>query len=461
MGSISVTVGDIGCIHPDDKLRESLMKSGIETINEFTQRGGREASSGRFLMLLKDLTDTLTDSSELEIEFSDGNNTITIGDLAITKTIYSGAVEMDNGLVIVEVADKRYFSDTIPRHFARFASGRHIPVFPLHPRFVKVSGYVTTWDQGFREFWFKSSVGGWDASNVDSTNVDFPTVILTDYQPQSSTNGFINAMEVLELASHRIYKTQDGWVVYPIKHPSTTNDTLVNDSEPLLLQKRFDKAGSFSYIPHSVQVRFPMIPDYGDSSIRRQWYTRDINYTGGENTVVQTSGRQIDLPNNWWDDYYDRDDHQDDLHDLADKVAELYFNAFDNHLKYNAIYFGILPFESSPNADTIWHYLDLKDGKFKTMVKSIDVVNDHSFPLLTDNFPHTIPTLQIAVVVGDASYGAGALVEIRGSGGGNQQVIALYNWCDDPMSVIADGSEVILGYFKDDGQYRIIGKVCP
>ena len=378
---VSVSVNNIACIDPsadgNDYLKASL--KGIFPINGFRMISGKEFGYGYFLLLRKDIS-SLQNSNTVTIVC--GSKTITINDLVFVESWSSTPNTVgDNDLMIVKLADCRFLSTN---------SKRRLNVDPVPPN----EAICINNNEDFEETWTDIVTAYWEDSNSKdlplTENAEYPNVLIRDVVTAPYDSSWISLTNILDLISHRVYKSASGFSVQNLSRLDPSLPQKINDAEPRKISLQQDKTSKEPFLPSSIRVKFRQL----ENGLLPNNYIEDLefifpydNSADSSNSVFNDHVLDV-VAYNIYDRFYDDEDetYKNDLEQLSEKIANLFFGAFENHNKYNAIYFGAIDFDHSPEVDTIVWYHDLSDGAYKTKIKSIDL-KDKVWPKIREVMP--------------------------------------------------------------------------
>jgi hypothetical protein len=338
---------------------DALIKTGMN-FNGFKNVGGREPGYGNLLLLRKDY-EAITDKSNVTLLIKDSVSQVAFYNLVVTDVKQIFPTNSPNDLLIVIVSDSRFLSQKNFQH-------PDDTIFPPHESLEAGGTFVATNEDGIEDLWDLSNTRV-TYSSVGGTQ-DYPTILFRDCPVQFSTGVWNHLNDILALMSHCVYYTGNGYNIYKLSYENTDNQTLVTESKPRLVQKRGDELPLVGFLPETIKVRYQLM----DNDSIDQTYSKSETYGGTEDTI---SGLVKDL---YAYNLYDENDadaatYKTDLDTLAGELATLYFDAFPNHKKNNAIYFGLVPFDPSPDCHEIEYYHDFEKEQYFTKVKSIDLEN--------------------------------------------------------------------------------------
>jgi len=354
---VYVKVNDIYCYIPEDEdIIEAIIASGLH-INGFRNMGGRDYGFGNFLMSRAD-ADTLSDKNDITVTITDGHQTVTISNLLMESTKSLWPTDGANDAILVKLVDYRFLSQKSERRL-------DYDVFPPHPKFAPDPSAATTIEDAIQDLWFDSNIY---ATPVLQGTQDYPNIMIRDAQIPNSGSSYDLMNDVLNLLSHGLYKTEQGFSVFKNSYTSGINSSLVNSNVARRLGEQQNQASDICDLPKRNRVKFRQL----DNSIVNNHLEFTFNYAGSE-PVLPDVTKDIFVYNIYDPNHTGAVTYSAQLQSLGNQISDLFFESFPNDKKNNAVYFGVIPFEPCPDAHLIEYYHDVTDGVYKTLVKSIDV----------------------------------------------------------------------------------------
>lgn len=326
----AATLNDILCVIPGDGVAKNAF---------FFHFKADSASGGEVFLYKKDL-DSIG-RINLTLKMQTGDDVVTVKNLMITNTQLIGVHQEPNALYRVTLHCPLFFPQ-------RMNLGIGESFFPpvLFP---------DSWEAAMLQHW-----GAVFGGLIDQTDTDYPSILLSDVEFQNPVSGLEAFTSILNLASHSLYYDGEDYSIKKWSHVDTANETLADNNKSKLILRKQDETTLATKMPTTVYVKFRS----GDPSINPVQY--DIDYAGN-----------LDNGNFFKEIYVfnvaDSSFSEGDRVTLATEIANLYFDSFiQQEAELNAIYFGVVPFEHSPNCHDIRIFHDLSDNTIKTMVMSVD-----------------------------------------------------------------------------------------
>ena len=356
---------EVFCINPPVELIRALKELNIR-INGFELKAGRNPGFGYLLMQKSDLAN-LVDVEGLTLKISDGIETVEIDRLTILDTWANHPKLTEQSLILVKISDLRTMALHLPTRLST-------PLFPTHASISGGFTPVTTWAQGIEGYWNASNIR-LSYSGVNTTQVDFPTVILRDVHYDVSgldreDSDWHKLNDILDLCCHQVYKDYSGFSIKAVKNYSLVNQSLDLSIDNLAVEKRRDLTLDKVERPYSIRHQYRKISkDYSYEEYRNDPYiitnniTSSLYYTGTSRTVPVYN---IYIPSD-----VNAATYLTDLQNLSQKLSQLYYDAYDSHEILDAEYFGVHRFEPGGDAVSIEFYHD--EVGYVTKVRSIDM----------------------------------------------------------------------------------------
>jgi hypothetical protein len=383
---VRVKFNNTYCIIPDsDDVKIWLSSLGVR-VNGFRFNSGRRYGTGHVLLLKRDLTD-ITNGATNTLEIYGNEQTVTISNLVVTDTHSFSPRNTSNELVLVSFADSRWLmmnNQTIS----------NFDKFPPHPNYEDLANpFDDNWEDALDSYWADVET----SQTLDHSNAKYPIQILRDVQTENTKGAYETFNDILALASHRLYYDGSNYKIEHLGYNNTGNGTLVNDYRERLIAKPNDQADHSAVLPNTVRVKFRK----RDGDMFNQKLVVDFDYDGSLSAGDMIKDINVyNIYDETWDNDFNNGLHLVDLTQLACEIAEAYFESFDISSLYDAIYFGVVPFEHSANVDMIEYYHDYRDNKYKTAIESHDI-KDIAFPqfsreieLLLETFGDQIQEVQ-------------------------------------------------------------------
>lgn len=367
MGVAYISLGGIACVYPTEDMLAFFQKSGVRF--GFRLVGGRMPGYGHVLLLKDDLPG-LINRDDLQLKISDGNETITINNLMITEVSASNPVNSVNQLFLVKIADQRH---TAFHHETRLS----FDPFPPHEKYSQ-SGRATSWLSALQTYWNNTNINlAW--TGVDKTNAKFPGIMLRDVATQTTNSDWNMLNDVLQLASHQVYKDHGVSSTFSIKRNSyidNSNTTLFTDNEDKLVSKKFDNSIFAPYLPEELQVKYRQF----NSTFWNDPIVCPNTYTGLE-TFKAGMKKDLNVYNIYDPDHERASAYHEELTILACILSTLYYDSFTASNRRDATYFGIIPFKPNAACHSIefFHGIYNDQAGMFTQVKSLDMMN-YQFP---------------------------------------------------------------------------------
>ena len=180
--------------------------------------------------------------------------------------------------------------------------------------------------------------------------------------------------DILDLLCHTIYKVQGGFEIHANNYIDSANTTNLANFNAQLLLERAEASEEFSRLPANLKFRFRSL----DGDLWNQGMTITESYGGGD-TTISNSTKDVAVYNIFDPCHNDADTYKTSLEDLTDDIATIFFDSYGTHNLNNAIYFGVLPVNPAPDCHYFEYFHDVRDNKYKTLIKSFDVTK-HMFP---------------------------------------------------------------------------------
>ena len=348
--TIVVTLGGLTCVIPEKGLIGDLSKMGFTHVNGFCLKPGYDYGSGLVLLTREDVN-SIVDTRDLTLEIIefeiDNNNvvqnqrTVTIETVTITETIAYRNGTQPTDLVLVLIADSRFFGVNTPKRLS-------LPN-DLSP--------ASNQDL-INEFWNASSTSVGNSLNLI---VDLPTNVLRNIQSNSSHNGWWEFCNLIRMFKHDIYRRDDGYYLIKDDYSSPANDAAVTTHSDKLLFARHNLR-TIS-LPEKVRGRFPR-KSFGDGI----WLTQNIEVSAPGNSII---GHTEDIF--FTTEFETGVSVLTEFEEIVNKVASVYFGSALNHMKYNAKYAGVIDFILGPDISEVTYGHELSSGLYTTTIKSIDV----------------------------------------------------------------------------------------
>jgi hypothetical protein len=358
--AVCVSIDDINCIFPDEE--NDFFFPPNTFLNGFCFREGYQFGYGHVLLLKQDLD--LLPRKGLTLKIQSLDQTIEIKNLLIVDTSTGSATAKDNDLVLVKLADTRFF---LQKNRTWETPEDKFPPAP----WLDQTGFATTWENAIDAYWDDLTF----SQTLDQTNVDYPTKILRDVETGNICGSFETICNVLSLCTHGLFYDGENYKIIPFRTPNDTNATLVAQNRKFLINAKNDQSEKAAKLPQTLRVKFRHVDDI----LFDKQLSYDINYGGALTTGdFSRDMRVFNLYDPNWDVQFNSEAYEPDLSDFADELSDLYFDSFGSWTKLDATYFGLIPFEHAPNVSTLMYYHDVNDGAYKTRIKSFEP-GDHKF----------------------------------------------------------------------------------
>lgn len=356
---------EVFCVNPPTDLIREFKSIGIR-VNGFELKAGRNPGFGWLLMIKSDLTNLL-DVEGLTLKISDGVQTVEIDRLTIVDTWANHPKLTDQSLILVKISDSRIMAVQMPSRVG-------YPPFPAHASIGLQPGAATDWSNGIGTYWDTSNVR-LAYSSVTKTLIDFPTVLLRDVHYDiagidDKDDAWRKLNDILDLCCHQVYKDYTGFSIQAVKNHSATNITLSAEIDALATEKRNDLTADKVDRPYGTRHLFRKCSkDFSYETYRNDPYFA-INTTASSDYFSNT---YITIPvyNLYIPDDSNATTYLSDLQSLAQKLSQLYYDAFSAHELLDAEYFGVHKFIPSGNAVSIEFYHD--EVGYVTKVRSVDM----------------------------------------------------------------------------------------
>jgi hypothetical protein len=422
--TVYVSLSGKYCVNPTNDLIRELKSSGIR-INGFELKAGRNPGYGYLLMIKEDLPDIL-DVENLVLKISDGNETVEIDGIVIADTWANHPKLTDQSLILVKIADSRIMAVQMPTRLAN-------DPFPPHVSIPQPAGVVASWTDGIGAYWDNSNVRT-PYSAVSKISADFPTVLLRDVHFDVQDTDWQKLNDVLDLCCHQVYKDYTGYSIKAVKNHSSVNTGIDLNQDTLAIEKRHDLTYD--------KVERP----YQTNHIFRKWSNNfNIDFRSSPQVVTNTtsslnyfSNTDITIP--VYNIYVPEDPNAatylTDLQSLAQKLSQLYYDAFDAHELLDAEYFGVHKFIPSGSAVSIEFYHD--EVGYVTKVRSVDM-GEWVFPKVPRLYYQTTTVRMVKAPAGGIPGRVGTLLggatcDVYRQNTTSQQIedsgvdIKVYNW---------------------------------
>ena len=465
MSVARTTLNGVGCINPlqyvesSPKILSALRATGLK-FNGFEFKGGSEPGYAHLLLLQRDLTTAVTESITNTIVITDGLTTVTANNLLFVKSRNLFPRSNENGLVIATFADTRFLSNN-------WKESDTTDPFPVHD-FINTEGdtFESTWADAIDDYWDKSNIQFASGSLVDA-NASYPTNLIKDVNTAFGDSYWETLNQIMDAIAHRIYKTASGFEIIHHGYTNSVNTAKATAFTNNLIAKTNNLSADYVRIPESIDVKFPKI----SSNQLDDYHTINRTYStyGGSSNTISGTKKEVYLWNLYDPNDPDASTHLTYITSLANDVADLHFEAYDNHKLNDAVYFGVIDFSPGPDCDLISYYQDLNTFAYQTLVRSIDT----NVVLLQKNVCRGIsPQARLAVANGSitaASYtsnvytlGTGTvdLVFINSNDEleyyDNSKSVTAKNWAEEAI----DDGQLLLVEPMFDGNWLITNATC-